>query len=300
MVSLTIGKVPNSERKFIPTKKPNFEKYIGGLLLIEEYTIIQTFLDGFKYRCYDDGNGKSYTKTFKDGDISNICEIDEQTFNSALKNAGKSIVKCRKTYSDGQRKIDVDYFEVPLKMVMVEVSSNEEGQLCNYAAPEGFIEVTKNIKYDNKNIFNGSILATGVILEGSDAVGKTTAIQHLVEDGIICQDRCNDVISKYMMFDVPMEVRVTRYHDYLKTLSGIVIIMVNNDGEELMRRVKRRAKISAFDKDTVRYNLLYVNTFKEMYERNMREGKMYLLNCTDLSIDETVYKLKNLILSITK
>ena len=63
MVDLTLGKVNNEERKFVPTKKVNFLKYINGLKKVEEYKIIQTFENKLKFRCYDDGNGLSFTKT---------------------------------------------------------------------------------------------------------------------------------------------------------------------------------------------------------------------------------------------
>ena len=38
-----------------------------------------------------------------------------------------------------------------------------------------------------------------IILEGTDGVGKTVTIAKLREEGIECQDRSKDIISKYMI-----------------------------------------------------------------------------------------------------
>lgn len=38
-----------------------------------------------------------------------------------------------------------------------------------------------------------------IILEGTDAVGKTSTIHELKKENIICLDRSKDMISKYML-----------------------------------------------------------------------------------------------------
>ena len=296
MVELTLGKVNNEERKFIPTKKVNLVKYIKELDLVEEYKIIQTFENGYKFRCYDDGKGLSFTKTKKVGNISDIIEIDEETFNNVLYRTGKCIKKTRKTFKDKSFKIDLDYFIEPIVMTLVEVSVSKDEKLENYNVPSGFIEVTGNSIYNNSNIFNGSILSTISILEGTDGVGKTTAIEQLLKCGIICQDRCNDVISANMLFEIPMELRVKRYWEYLKKIDKKIIFLVNNDREELERRINSRAEISEFDELAYEYNMLYLDTFNHMKERNMLEGKLFLLDCTGLSIEDVTKQLKKIIL----
>lgn len=297
MVELTLGKVNNEERKFIPTKKVNFVKYIEGLEKVEEYKITQTFEDGYKFRCYDDGKGLSFTKSKKIDKISDIVEIDEATFNNVLNRTGKCIKKTRRTFKDGSFKIDVDYFSKPVVMILVEVSTSGDEKLGDYKVPSGFVDVTGNSIYDNSNIYNGSIISNGTILEGTDGVGKTTAIEALLKRGIICQDRCNDVISANMLFEIPMEQRTERYHEYLKKNDKKVIILVNNDKAELERRIYSRAEVSEFDKLAYEYNVLYLDTFNYMNERNMLEGKMFLLDCTGLSVEDVTERLKNIILN---
>ena len=65
MVQLRLGKINNEERKFIPTKKEFFDKYIDNLEFIEEYILTQTYLNGIKYREYNDNGILKYTQNHK-------------------------------------------------------------------------------------------------------------------------------------------------------------------------------------------------------------------------------------------
>ena len=134
-----------------------------------------------------------------------------------------------------------------------------------------------------------------IILEGTDAVGKTTAKELLVKEGIFVEDRSRDVISKYMLFDVDMETRAEAYFKFLSENDVIVIFMVNSDREEIMRRVYSREKVSEFDKRADEYNDLYENTYRYMKERGLTKDKLFLLDCTHLSVKETVCALKEII-----
>ena len=134
-----------------------------------------------------------------------------------------------------------------------------------------------------------------IILEGTDAVGKTTAISLLLREGITAEDRSRDVISKYMLFDVDMATRVKKYKEFLDSNDVIVIFMVNHNDAEIMRRVYSRPKVSEFDKLADKYNKLYYDTYLYMQERGMLAGKLFLCDLTDLSIPESVEKLKSII-----
>ncbi len=296
MVELRLGKINNEERKFIPTKKEFFEEYINGLKKIEEYELIQTFKDGYKYRCYNDNGYLKFTRNKKMGNITDVREIDEKTFNSVLSENKKCIRKVRKYYHDGNFEIDVDYFSEPLNFILVEVATIGEEPLENYEPPRGFVEVTGNEIYENSNIYNGSIISNRTIIEGTDGVGKSTTIEELLKQGIICQDRCMDVISVNMLFDISMEERVKKYQNYLKKIDKTVIILVNNDKKELERRINTRTKLSEFDKQAYEYNILYLKTFNYMKEHNMLMNKMFLVDTTNLSIDQQTEKVKEIIL----
>lgn len=133
------------------------------------------------------------------------------------------------------------------------------------------------------------------ILEGTDGVGKSSTIKELLKDGIICDDRSRDVISKYMLFDVDMEVRAKKYEEFLKNSNVKVIFMVNNNEKEIMRRIYSREKISKYDKKANEYNKLYLDTYNYMKEHNKLYGKLFLVDCTNLSLEEQVEKVKEVI-----
>lgn len=296
MIKLRLGLVNNIEKKFIPTKKEFFEKYINSLKKIEEYEIIQTYKGNIKYRCYiDDGNFK-YTRNIKKEKVTDVKEISKEDFDKILKeNHNKCIQKTRKYYIDGDFEIDVDYFSKPINMIMVEVESKNDS-LDNYKAPIGFIDVTEESIFENKEIFNGSIFSNNTILEGTDGVGKTTTIIELLKEGIICQDRCMDMISKNMLFDIPINKRVNKYQNYLKNIDKNIIILVNNDKEELEKRIKQRKILSEFDLLAYEYNNLYKETYNYMKNHNMLENKMFMVDCTGLSIKEQINTIKQIIL----
>jgi len=296
MIKLKLGDLDNKELKFIPTKIDSLNEYLKRIDFIMEYEIIQTFDNTYKYRMLKDNDDVKYTKNkkYKTKSITKVVEISPLEFNNIMSINNKSIKKIRKCFIDGNYKIDVDYFSLPFQMILVEVSSTYP--LCDYNIPKGFIDVTSNSFYQNKNIYNGSIISTNTIIEGSDGVGKSITIEKLLDYGIICQDRSNDVISKYMMFDVSMEERVNHYHDYLKNTDKRIIFMINNDKDELLRRINSREEISDFDLDTVKYNQLYLDTYNYMKERNLLCNKLIIVDVSGLSIFDQVSEVKKLIM----
>ena len=134
-----------------------------------------------------------------------------------------------------------------------------------------------------------------IVLEGTDGVGKTATIEKLKQQGIICQDRSKDIISKNMLFNISMEERVKVYDEYLKSTNDIVIFLINNDKDELMKRIYSRDVISDFDLDAYEYNKLYLDTYKLMEKENLLHGKLFLVDCTGLTLDEQVEKVKEFI-----
>lgn len=132
-------------------------------------------------------------------------------------------------------------------------------------------------------------------MEGTDAVGKSSTLKLLENEGIICKDRSKDVISKYMLFSVDLDTRVKIYHDYLKKNDKKIIFLVNSDKDVLEKRVKSRVKISSFDLEAYAYNHLYIDTYNYMKEKNLLENKLFLVDCTGLSLEEQVKKVKEVI-----
>ena len=294
MVKLRLGKINNEERKFIPTKMEYLEKYLNGMDCIEEYILTQTYLNGFKYREYNDGGVFKYTRNNKMSKITDVKEISSKKFYDVLKkNDYKCVRKIRKYYIDGDYEIDADYFIEPIRMVMIEVSSTKP--LEDYVPPKGFLEVSNTKTFENYGIYNGMVKANRTIIEGTDGVGKTETIKKLLEDGIICQDRLVEVVSKNMFFDIDMDIRAKRIEDYLINNNNDIIILINNDKEELEKRIRMREVLSEYDLEAFRYNQLYLDTFNYMKENKMLHNKMFLVDCTHLTIDEQVREVKKII-----
>ena len=294
-MKIKTGKIKNTERKFIPVRKSELENYIRTLLYIESYKITQFYNGEYKYRKFEDTNSKKFTRSKKDRNITNVEEIDENEFVKNLNNS--IIIKKRTKYRDNKYIVEVDEFFKPTEFTMIEVSSDNDS-LEDYILLKSFIEVTGNPKYENRNIINGSIKKSNVIIEGTDAVGKTTTISNLLADGIICQDRCEEVISKNMLFDISNEKRADEiYNEYFsKSNDKIIIFLANFDEKELMRRVTSRSKISEFDLEAYKYGLLYKETYDYMRAHYRTDNRLKLVDCTGLGIEEQYEKVKASIL----
>lgn len=291
MVVLRLGKINNEERKFIPTKKEYLDEYLNNLKQIEEYELTQTYKDGFKYRRYNDNGDMKYTVNNKMSKITNVRESNEKEFVQVLNENNKWVRKIRKYYIDGLFEIDVDYFIEPLEMIMVEVSTKKLA-LSSYVPPKGFVEVSNSKFYENYGIYKGSIKSNNTIIEGTDGVGKSATIEILIKKGIIAQDRCMKVISKNMLFNIDMEKRATIYQEYLKEIDKKVIFLVNNSRKELEDRINKRKILSEYDLEAFKYNQLYLDTYNYMKERNMTENKLFLVDCTGLTLEEQARKVE--------
>lgn len=131
-----------------------------------------------------------------------------------------------------------------------------------------------------------------VILEGTDGVGKTSTIKALKDFDL--QDR-DKFISKYMDFNISLEKRAKLYYDYLKNRHDIVIFLINNDKEELERRVYSREVIDEYDCLTYLYNLLYLETYLYMENKEMLNNKLFLINTTNMTIEDMALAVKKII-----
>jgi len=157
---------------------------------------------------------------------------------------------------------------------------------------KSFIDVSENVLYDSKNINN--LLVTNFVIEGTDGVGKTSTIIELVNKGIVCFDR-DEEICKYMLFDIDEDTRCRAYKKYLDSVPYKIIFLINDSKEELDRRINIREKISEFDKYAYEYNLLYKNTYIAMQKYDIYD-KLVMIDCTGLSFYEQVDKVKKYIL----
>lgn len=197
-----------------------------------------------------------------------------------------SIKIFREIYLDHEYKVYVDRVVEPMELTLVKVIDDNA-----YHPPKGFVDVSDMEVFNDKNISEGSIISNNTIMEGTDGVGKSVSVEHLLRMGIICQDRSIEVVSKNMFFHIPMEKRVKELEDYLINGDKYIIFLVNNSKKSLEDRINKREVISEYDLEAYRYNGLYLDTYNYMKENNMLHDKLFLVDCTNLTIDEQVLKI---------
>lgn len=205
--------------------------------------------------------------------------------------------KVRNRYNIGSKQ--VTHYEKKGRQFIVEFYENGLIMIktADVIQNKGFVDVTYDELYTDANIENGSVIVCNAVIEGTDGVGKTETINRLVvHHGIVCKDR-SEIICKYMLFGISMEERCLAYKAYLEdSTDESVIFLVNNSKEELDERIKRRGEnISEFDKKAYEYNLLYGETYIEMLKYQLT-NPIELVDCTGLSIEEQVNKVKDCIL----
>ena len=132
-----------------------------------------------------------------------------------------------------------------------------------------------------------------IILEGTDAVGKTSVINKLHGYNHVIVDRDKN-ICKLINFSISLTDRVKSMVEYLSQTDNIVIFLINNDKEELERRISKRDIIDEYDKYAYLYNLLYLETYTYIKQNNLVDN-LYMVDCTGLNIEEQTNKVKELI-----
>lgn len=136
-----------------------------------------------------------------------------------------------------------------------------------------------------------------IILEGTDAVGKTSTIEKLKEYNI--QDR-DKYISRYMDIDISLQERAKLYYDYITKQDNVILFLINMDKKELERRISLRNSVDKYDKLAYLYNLLYFETYIYMEKYNMLDNKLFMVDVTGLTIDKQTSKIKLLIDKINR
>jgi hypothetical protein len=136
-----------------------------------------------------------------------------------------------------------------------------------------------------------------IILEGTDAVGKTSVIESLPNYNLKDRDK---FISSLFLFNISLEDRVKHLVNYLKNSNNKIIFLINNDKIELENRVNKRPIKDEYDKYTYIYNLLYLETYLYMEQNNLLNNKLFMINVTNLNINEETKKVENLLSIISK
>lgn len=168
-MKLVTGNIVNTERKFIidlekvhADEPQEWEASFGEP--VETYTIDQFYKDGVKYReimCDEPGdeyedemdmvtNIVGYTKNVKNGNITNVTEIQVEEYMTALHSIGNHVtMKVRTTYKKDGFHIDIDEY-IEHGLTIVEVSGD---RLDQFVPPKFLKEVTGDENYSAKKIF---------------------------------------------------------------------------------------------------------------------------------------------------
>ena len=131
-----------------------------------------------------------------------------------------------------------------------------------------------------------------IALEGTDAVGKTSVINNLKDYQLFDRDI---IICKLFDFNISLIDRVNQLKEYLNNNKNYIIFLINNDKEELEKRINSRKTIDEYDKYTYLYNLLYLETYLYMEMNNLLYGKLFMVDCTNLSLEEQTNKVKEIL-----
>lgn len=131
-----------------------------------------------------------------------------------------------------------------------------------------------------------------IILEGTDAVGKTSVINNLSDYKLFDRDKN---ICGLFDFNVSLVDRANKFKKYLDSNENYVIFLVNNDKDELERRIQLRETVDEYDKYAYLYNLLYLETYLYMKQKNLLSNKLFMVDCTGLQLKEEIKKVKKLI-----
>lgn len=134
-----------------------------------------------------------------------------------------------------------------------------------------------------------------IILEGTDAVGKTSVIKNLSGYELLDRDKN---ICKLFDFNISLLDRAKKLKEYFDKNENYVIFLINNDKEELERRINLRETIDEYDKYAYLYNLLYLETYLYMKQKDLLNDKLFMVDCTGLSLEEETNKVKEIINSI--
>ena len=134
-----------------------------------------------------------------------------------------------------------------------------------------------------------------IILEGTDAVGKTSVKNNLCEYELLDRDK---EVCKLFDFSISLNDRGILLNKYLINSKNYVIFLINNDREELERRIYKRDVIDEYDKYAYLYNLMYLETYLYMEHNNLLNNQLFISDCTGLNITEQTEKIRKLVKKI--
>ena len=131
-----------------------------------------------------------------------------------------------------------------------------------------------------------------IILEGTDAVGKTSVINNLSDYELYDRDK---FICSLFDFNISLVERVNKLNEYFDKYDNYVILLINNDKNELERRIKSRKIVDEYDEFAYLYNLLYLETYLYIKQKKLLDNKLFMVDCTGLSLGEETVEVKKIV-----
>jgi hypothetical protein len=131
-----------------------------------------------------------------------------------------------------------------------------------------------------------------IILEGTDAVGKTSVINNLSDYELYDRDKS---ICSLFDFNISLVERVNKLNEYFDKYDNYVILLINNDKNELERRIKSRKIVDEYDEFAYLYNLLYLETYLYIKQKKILDNKLFMVDCTGLSLGEETVEVKKIV-----
>ncbi len=197
---------------------------------------------------------------------------------------GTEYVRCGKI--DVIKTLFQDFYTLEFKNIVTLIYIQENKLEIKHA---DFIDVTENSKFYIEDILNGSVVNANTVIEGSDGVGKSTLVANLAQLGILCQDRAVNSITKKMKPEIESNERLFSIQKYLdEEPSRKVIFLYLSSEFELNKRIYSREFISEYDKHSIIFQRLYVDTYMKIKEKYKN---IFLLDCLNKSEEDMVKEL---------
>ncbi len=155
-----------------------------------------------------------------------------------------------------------------------------------------FIDITQNDLYVLKNVLNGSLKQTNIVIEGPDGVGKSTLVTELAYKGYITQDRAVKEVTRKMREEIPKEDRIRGVKEYLEIdRNRKLVFLYLSDESILKKRIEGRENISEYDKKALIFQRLYVDTYNELKSFE----NIYVIDCLGKTPQDLVEEIEELI-----
>lgn len=277
------GNIDKIERKFTVTKPHLIYDYLNDYAeYLHHYVIEQKQVDDTKYRMYIHGENRYYTKhnlqnrsgVKKEIHIDSITREEYEAIESI-----NAVRKIRYAYRISTTNLILNLDILGQDRYLVEVwkiSSGYDRELLEFKAPKGMEEVT-DIEYFGYGYVaqnpDNIMTRRQVIFEGTDLIGKTTALRELIKSGYMCLDRDQYNFSNYVtLVDKPIICADKIRNAYAGKKDYVIVLMYTSNPSILGQRLmidRQGSASSKYDMQCIEYNEVYMQILKHIQSFGM-------------------------------